>query len=334
MKAVAILDSLPTSDPDCFHEVELPDPTPRDHDLVVKVHAVSINPIDAKVRRRSGPQDSPKVLGFDAVGTVVARGSKARFFDCGDRVFYSGDITRQGSNAELQLIDERLAARAPRSLSDAAAATVPLTALTAWECLFDRLCIPTDQPHGRLLILGGAGGVPTLALGLARALTQLPHVVATASRPESHEWVRERGATAVIDHSRRLDEQLDAHSVDWVLSTHTSGRAAELAAIMAPQSHLVLIDDPTDFDLAAFKQKSIAVHWESMFTRSMFATPDLARQGEILGRVSSLLDAATLTAPVTRTLEGLSARTLREAHRLIEEDRTVGKIAIDFGAGV
>ncbi|GAA2183154.1 zinc-binding alcohol dehydrogenase family protein [Brooklawnia cerclae] len=329
MRVVGMPDSLPIEDPRSLVDDVRPVPQPGPRDLLVEVAAVSVNPVDIKRRTQWGPQDPPRILGWDAVGTVRALGADVAGFGVGDRVFYAGDLTRPGTDAEYHLVDERLVARAPSSLDDARAAAVPLTALTAWEGLFDRLGV-AEGASGTLLVVGAAGGVGSLVMQLARRLTSLT-VVATASRPESREWCLGMGAHYVVDHSLPLAEQvlaIDPGGAQYVYSTHTQGREADIAQAMAPQSHFLLIDDPETFDARVFKVKSIAIHWESMFTRSTFKTPDMGRQGEILARVAELLDAGGLRTTLGRRLEGLDAATLREAHRLIETGRSIGKVVV------
>lgn len=324
MSAVGLFESLSSDQPDFLVDVDVQRPTPGARDLLVEISAVSINPVDTKVRMRAGKQDTPKILGFDAAGTVVEVGAGVTLFSPGDKVFYAGSNQRQGTNAQFHLVDERLVAHAPQTLDPADAAALPLVSLTAWEALFDRL--PVHQSStGTLLILGGSGGVPSALIQIARALTQL-RVVATASRPESAAWVKKLGAHEVIDHSRDLREQIT--EVDFVFSSWTTGREHELATIMKPQSHLVLIDDPEDFIIGAFKQKAIALHWEFMFTRAMFETADMAMQGQILNKIADMVDREQFSPLTDRVLTGLTAETLMEGHRLVEQGRTTGKIVV------
>lgn len=324
MSAVAMLDSIPSDQPDFLVDVELDRPSPGPRDLLVEIDAVSINPVDTKVRMRAGKQDHPKVLGYDATGTVVEVGADTSLFAIGDKVFYAGSNIRQGTNAQFHLVDERIVGHAPATLDPADVAALPLVALTAWEALFDRLPI-TQSTTGTLLVLGGSGGVPSALIQIARALTGLK-VVATASRPESADWVTKLGAHEVIDHSRDLTDQIS--DVDFVFSSWTTGREVELATVMKPQSHLVLIDDPVNPNLGAFKQKAIALHWEFMFTRAMFTTPDMAVQGEILNKIADMVDRGQFQAVTDRVLEGLNAATLMEGHRIVEQGRTTGKIVV------
>ncbi|WP_431832288.1 zinc-binding alcohol dehydrogenase family protein [Corynebacterium bovis] len=333
MRAVGITDSLPVDDPACLVDVEVPVPTPGDHDLLVEIEAISVNPIDTKVRRRADrqPDGRPKILGYDAVGTVRATGDATSRFQPGDRVFYAGDIRRPGTNAQFHVVDERLVGRAPTEISAVDAAALPLTSLTAWESLFDRMGANVDS-NGTLLVLGGAGGVPSVLIQLARALTGLT-VIATASREESEDWVLEMGAHDVVNHRRDLVDQvreIDPDGVDLVFSSWTTGRERELAEIMTPHGHLVLIDDPEGLDITPFKQKSVAVHWESMFTRSSFGTADMEDQGLALDRVADMIDDGRLSTTANLHLRGLSAETLREAHRRVEDGRLTGKLVVEF----
>ncbi|MDO9707213.1 zinc-binding alcohol dehydrogenase family protein [Paracraurococcus lichenis] len=327
--------ALPIEDPRSLLDLELPDPgSPQGHDLLVRVRAVSVNPRDMKSRMTmEASAEKPVVLGYDASGVVEAVGPDCTLFRPGDEVMYAGVLDRLGSNAELQLVDERIVGRKPRRLEHAQAASLPLTALTAYEMLFDRMRIPRDgESAGNvLLVVGGAGGVPSIAIQLARALTELT-VVATASRPESAAWVRQCGAHHVVDHSRPLPAQmkaLDAGPCPWIFSTHTdTARWAEMAQILAPQGSIGLIDDPEPLDLRLLKFKSAAVHWEAMFTRPMFRTRDMVRQHEILDEVADLVDAGKLRATTTRDYGSINAANLRTAHAAIETGRAVGKIVL------
>jgi zinc-binding alcohol dehydrogenase family protein len=336
MKAVGFTrKALPIEDPRALEDLVLPDPgPPQGHDLLVRVQAVSVNPRDMKSRMSfEASPEKPVVLGYDASGVVEAVGPDCTLFRPGDAVIYAGVLDRQGSNAELQLVDERIVGRKPSSLDHAAAASLPLTALTAWEMLFDRLRIPRDAEGAGhvLLVIGGAGGVPSIAIQLARVLTQVT-VVATASRPESAAWVRQCGAHHVVDHSRPLPPQteaLGAGPCPWIFSTHTdSARWAEMATILAPQGSIGLIDDPEPLDLRLLKFKSAAVHWEAMFTRPMFRTKDMVRQHEILDEVAALVDAGRLRPTSARNYGTINAANLRSAHAAVESGRAVGKIVL------
>ena len=337
MKAVGYRQhGLPISDPRALEDLNLPDPgPPAGRDLLVRVHAVSVNPRDVKSRMAFAVKGgTPVVLGYDASGIVEAVGPEAELFRPGDAVFYAGVLDRQGANAELQLVDERIVGRKPATVGHAAAASLPLTALTAWEMLFDRLEIPRGgAAEGALLVIGGAGGVPSVAIQLARLLTDAV-VVATASRPESAAWVRELGAPHVVDHARPLAAQIAGipglPPVRWIFSTHTDTASwAEMAKIVAPQGRIGLIDDPEPLDLRLVKFKSVSIHWEAMFTRPMFATADMVRQHEILDAVAALVDAGTLRTTASQSYGVINAVNLRRAHAAIESGRAVGKIVLE-----
>ena len=336
MKAVGYHQhGLPAVDPRSLVDLDLPEPeAPRGRDLLVRVHAVSANPRDVKSRATvPATVDKPVVLGYDASGIVEAVGPDARLFQPGDAVFYAGVLNRPGSNAELQLVDERIVGRKPVTLGHADAASLPLTSLTAWEMLFDRLELPRATAGETLLIVGGAGGVPSIAIQAARLLTDAT-VVATASRPESAAWVRDLGANHVIDHARPLAAQVAAITglppVQRVFSTHTDTASwAEMATIVAPQGRIGLIDDPEPLDLRLVKFKSASIHWEAMFTRPMFATADMARQHDILGEVADLVDAGRLRPTAGQHFGAINATNLRRAHAAIEGGKVVGKIVLE-----
>jgi zinc-binding alcohol dehydrogenase family protein len=338
MKAVGYTQSLPISHPEALLDLQLPEPQPGPLDLLVRVAAVSVNPVDTKVRRNRAPQPGqPEVLGWDAVGTVQALGEAVTGFAVGDRVYYAGAINRPGANAELHVVDHRIVARAPVSLSDAEAAALPLTAITAWELLFDRLAVAEGGGAGdSLLVLGAAGGVGSMLVQLARELTQL-HIVGTASRPETQDWVRGLGAHAVVDHTQPLRPQLVAAGLPEVSHiaslTHTDQHWPALVDAVAPQGRIALIDDPaTPLDVMVLKRKSVSLHWELMFTRSLFGTPDIAEQGRLLARVAALVDAGRLRTTLSQQLSPICAATLREAHALLESGRMRGKLVISgFG---
>jgi len=333
MKAVAYRQSGEISRADALIDVELPLPEPGPHDLRVRVTAISVNPVDTKVRRSREPQPGQvEVLGWDAVGTVEALGAEARGFAVGDRVFYAGAIDRPGTNAEFHLVDSRIVGHAPATRPDAEAAALPLTSITAWELLFDRLGVARGGGDGAsLLVIGGAGGVGSMLIQIARQLTGLT-VIATASRPETRAWCLDLGAHHVIDHAQAFAPQLAAigwpqvHLVASLTQTDRHWNAIVEAAM--PQGRIALIDDPQPIDVKALKRKSLSLHWELMFTRSLFQTPDMAAQGRLLNEVAALVDAGRLRTTATQTLRPISARTLREAHALIESGRTRGKITL------
>jgi len=337
MRAVGYFErGLPITDANALRDLELPDPpAPTGRDLRVRVHAVSVNPRDAKSRSTvKATPERPVVLGYDASGTVDAAGPEATLFRPGDEVFYAGVLNRQGSNAELQLVDERIVGRKPVSLDHAAAASLPLTALTAYEMLFDRLGIAQGQTGkgDAVMILGGAGGVPSIAIQLARALTGLT-VVASASRPESERWVRELGAHHVVNHAKPLKAAVEAlglaEPLRYVFSTHTDAQSwAEIAGFIAPQGRFGLIDDPEPLDLRLMKFKSVSIHWEAMFTRPMFGTADMIRQHEILTEVAALVDRGVVRPTATQSLGVINAANLRQAHAAIEAGSVIGKLVL------
>jgi len=334
MKAVGFQQPLPIDQAGALQDIELPAPTPRPRDLLVRVAAVSVNPVDTKVRRKATPAAGEyKVLGWDAVGTVEAVGSEVQGFRPGDRVYYAGAINRPGCNSELHTVDERIAALAPKSLSDAQAAALPLTSITAYEMLFDRFGVAHGGGAGQtLLVVGGAGGVGSILIQLARQLTQLT-VVATASRPETRQWCLDLGAHRVIDHSKPIAEELKAQGVagvDLVASlTHTDQHYLQLIEALLPQGKLALIDDMPTLDAMPLKQKAISLHWELMFTRPVYGTPDMHRQGELLAEVAGLVDAGRIRTTLGRTLGTINAANLIAAHAFIESGKAQGKVVLE-----
>ena len=335
MRAVGYQTPLPIEDERSLQDITLEKPSPSGRDLLVAVRAVSVNPVDTKVRVRAAPEGGAwKVLGWDAVGTVEAVGPEATLFAPGDTVFYAGDIGRQGTNAEFHLVDERIVGRAPASLSVAEAAALPLTAITAWEALFDRLDVrrPVPGAANAILIVGGAGGVGSIATQLAARLTDLT-VITTASRGETAEWSKGLGATHVVDHTKPLAAEVAALGIGapaFVFSTtHTDQHLGEIAQLIAPQGRFALIDDPATLDISPFKRKSVSTHWEFMFTRPMFGTADIGRQGELLGEVARLIDDGTLKTTLGETYGTINAANLRRAHALIESHRAKGKIVLE-----
>jgi zinc-binding alcohol dehydrogenase family protein len=333
MKAVVYSESVALSSPASLTDTTLPDPVPTGHDLLVEVHSVSVNPVDTKIRGGVLPPPvTPKVLGWDAAGVVRAVGEKVTLFKPGERVMYAGSLLRPGTNSELHLVDERIAGPMPNSLSFEQAAALPLTSITAWELLFDRLQVREGKdPIGILLIIGGAGGVGSILIQLARQLTGLT-VVATASRPETREWVRALGAHHVIDHTQPMPEQLRGLGIDeveYVASlTHTDKHLVDIAEMLAPQGKLGLIDDPESLDVPILKPKSISLHWELMYTRSMYQTPDMIEQHNILVRVAGLVDAGVLRTTLADHFGTINAANLRRAHALIESGKARGKIVL------
>jgi zinc-binding alcohol dehydrogenase family protein len=328
MRAIGSLKGLPASDPDCLLDVELPVPELRSRDVLVRVEAVSVNPVDVKRRARLTESATPTVLGFDAAGVVEAIGPQVTTLGVGDEVFYAGDITRQGSNAELQAVDERIVAERPGTLSFADAAALPLTSITAWESLFDRLRL-TPESGGTLLVLGAAGGVGSIMVQLAKLLTGV-RVLGTASREASRDWVAGLGADAVIDHHDLVNEcgRAAPDGLEYLFTAHSQGNVESFAEIMAPFGEIAAIDDPEGLDLYPLKTKSIAWHWELMFTRSRFETADMIEQKHLLARVAALVDQGRIRSTVTERIPDFSAAGIRRAHELVESGRMTGKVVV------
>ncbi len=325
-------------DPQVLVDLELPSPEPGPRDLVVDVRAVSVNPADVKRRQYEDPAAGAghRVLGYDAAGIVVAVGQGVKRFKPGDEVFYAGAMDRPGTNAQLHLVDERIVGPKPASLSFAEAAAMPLTAITAWEILFDRMKLPRDRSasSGTLLVVNGAGGVGSTLIQLARCLTGLT-IIATASRPESDRWVRELGADHVVDHHRPLDQAINEigfAGVDYVaVLTSTPGSVASLARAMNPQGHITFVDN-FDESIAPFKEKSITISWEMMFTRSLFQTADMAAQQALLSEVAALVDRGLVKTTLSHVVRGpIDAEHLRKAHEIVETGRTIGKVVVAEG---
>ncbi len=331
MKAVVYTHCRPIDAEDALLDTSLPDPVPRKRDLLVEVRAVAVNPVDTKLRRHADPVGEKRVLGFDAAGVVRALGAGVTHFGVGDEVWYAGAINRAGANAEYQLVDERLVGRKPRRLGFADAASMPLTSLTAFEMLFDRLQVP-QAAAGSLLIIGGAGGVGSMAIQLARKLTELT-VIATASRPESVDWCHRLGAHHVIDYQGDIPAQLSAlgfRAVDFIFSTNASDQHwPAMVRAIRPQGRIGLIDDPAPIDVRDLKQKSVSLHWEAMFTRGLFETPDMIEQQRILERIAALADEGVLQTILAEHLGRISAANLILAHRRIESGKMRGKIVLE-----
>ncbi len=335
MKAVALTRYLPIDDPQSLQDVDLDTPEPGAHDLRVRVEAVSVNPVDTKVRApKPQTEAAPKVLGYDAAGVVDAIGSEVTGFEVGDAVYYAGDITRPGSNAQFQLVDARIAAKKPESLDFAQAAALPLTAITAWELLFERMPYPVDGGGAgkSLLVIAGAGGVGSIAIQLAKLAGFT--VIATASRIETIAWCRVMGADHVIDHREDLAPQIKAlgfDTIDAAVNLADTDRYWEvLGELLAPQGHVGLIVEPAGALKIGdpYKAKCIGIHWELMFTRSRFRTADMGEQGRILADVAALIDAGKLRGTLSDMLSPINADTMREAHRRLESGRTIGKLVV------
>jgi len=335
MKAVAYRASHPASHAEALIDVELPDPQAGGRDLLVEVKAVSVNPVDTKIRKNVAPADGElKVIGWDAAGVVKAVGPDVTLFKPGDEVWYAGSLTRPGTNSELHLVDERIAGYKPKTLDFGKAAALPLTAITAWELLFERLAVSRDPgvTGKSLLVIGAAGGVGSILVQLARQLTGLT-IIATASRPDTADWVRQLGAHHVIDHSKPLDEEikrLGLPPVNYVAALNqTDQHFAAIAELIAPQGKLGLIDDPGQLDVSKLKRKSVSLHWEFMFTRSMFETADMAQQHALLNDVAQLVDSGVLKTTLGERYGSINAANLKRAHALIESNRAKGKIVLE-----
>lgn len=318
---------------DALLDITLPDPTPGARDLLVDVRAISVNPVDTKVRAGAKPEPGQtKVLGWDVAGVVRAVGSAVTLFKPGDAVFYAGSIARPGGNSELHVVDERIVGHKPASLDFAQAAALPLTAITAWELLFDRLGVQRDGGEGQsLLVVGAAGGVGSILVQLARRLTKLK-VIGTASRTDTAQWVKDLGAHEVIDHTKPIATELKhigVPHVEFIASlTHTDIHFTQLVEAIAPQGRLGLIDDPAVLDANPLKRKAASLHWELMFTRSLFETPDMVKQHELLDEVARLVDAGVLRTTLGEHYGTINAANLKRAHALIESGRAKGKIVL------
>lgn len=337
MKAIGFKTSLPIENPESFIEFEAVKPIPGPHDLLVKIDAISVNPVDFKIRQ-SGAKDTvletPKIIGWDAVGIVQSVGENVTLFEVGDPVYYAGDITKQGSNAEYQIIDERIVGRKPKSLSVEEAAVIPLTALTAWEILFDRIRISAEKDKGKsILIIGGAGGVGSIAIQLAKKIAGLT-VIATASRPETIDWCKQQGADFVVDHKDLIASVREAgfENVDFILDfVDTNAYWDIMVELIKPQGHIASITGSSEpVVLNKLKSKSVSFSWELMYTRSMYQTEDMVEQHNILNIVADLLDDGILKTTLNTTLNGLTSENLKKSHELLESGRTIGKIAIKF----
>jgi zinc-binding alcohol dehydrogenase family protein len=331
VKAIAVNPDQPSA----FIEITQPMPQPGEHDLLVEVKAVSVNPVDTKVHAslsKNGLQ-APRILGWDASGIVKAVGAGVTQFKAGDEVWYAGDITRPGSNATHQLIDARIVGHKPQNLDWAAAAALPLTALTAWEGLFERLNIQDAGSDKTLLIIGGAGGVGSLAIPFAKHNSQI-RVIATASREDSAQWCRDRGADLVVNY-RDLQDELAKHDITFVdyifILNDTDGHWAAVSELIAPQGHIcTIVENDHPLDQSKLKSKSAALHWEFMYTRSMYQTADMARQGEILNEVAKLVENGVVESSLSETLQGLSVESISEAHRKVLDGHMRGKVVVQF----
>ena len=339
MKAIGLYRNLPIDDPESLVDLDVPKPAPSERELLVEVKAISVNPVDYKIRARPDPSaPQPRILGWDASGIVREAGAGVQLFKPGDEVYYAGSIQKPGANSEYHVVDERIVGHKPHKLGFAAAAALPLTTLTAWEGLFDRLDISSSgADRGKsVLLIGAAGGVGSIAIQLAKKLAGL-RVVATASRPESAQWVKELGADVVVDHTGDLAAQMKAAGIaeaDYVFClTDATAYFPRFAPIIRPQGKLCLIVSMSEpVQLTALMQKNVSIHWEFMFTRSLFQTPDIQRQHEILEEAAALIDNGTLRTTLAESLGPINAANLRRAHQMLERGRTIGKLVLEgFG---
>ncbi|AZZ94935.1 zinc-binding alcohol dehydrogenase family protein [Hahella sp. KA22] len=337
MKAIGYLQAQPIDHPESLLDITLPDPQPQGRDLLVEIKAVAVNPVDVKVRRSSSAEgDAHKVIGWDASGVVKAVGDQVSLFKPGDEVYYAGSIARPGTNSELHLVDERIVGRKPSNIGFAEAAALPLTAITAWEMLFERLEIGKQSDSAgpaRLLVVGAAGGVGSIMLQLARKLTDAV-IIGTASRQETRDWALAMGAHHVIDHRLPLHDELQRIGIDSVTHvaslTHTEKHYSSIVEALAPQGRLAMIDDPsTPIDIMPLKRKSLSLHWEMMFTRSLYETADMIEQHRLLNRVAELVEEGAVRTTLKQNLGKINAENLKRAHSLIESDAAIGKIVLE-----
>jgi zinc-binding alcohol dehydrogenase family protein len=334
MKAVVYSHSS-TNHPSALVDAEVSKPEPKGRDIQVQIKAISVNPVDCKIHQNVNPENGEqKILGWDASGIVSAVGEGVSIYKVGDKVYFAGDLTRPGCNAEYQCVDERIVGKMPESLSFSEAAALPLTAITAWELLFDRLHIKgaSDSSDNVIMVTGAAGGVGSILIQLAKCLT-VAKVIGTASRAESQAWVKSMGADLVINHHQNLEAQLNECGISPLTHvaslTHTDQHYKNLVELMKPQSKFALIDDPVELDIKVFKRKSISIHWEFMYTRSMFQTEDIAAQQGILNEVSRLVDARQLKTTLSQHLGKINAENLSKAHQILQKGEMLGKLVLE-----
>jgi zinc-binding alcohol dehydrogenase family protein len=330
MNAVVRYEPLPATDPRSLVDVQVPRPVATGHDVLIQVEAVSVNPADVKSRANDRPTPEGRILGYDGAGTVVEVGPEVTLFGPGDEVWWAGQIDRPGSDADFQLVDERIVGRKPETLDWAEAAAMPLTTITAWESLFDRLRL-NERSRGTLLVAGATGGVGSMILQLAEILLPGATTIATSSNADGDEWVRSLGADAVVNYRDDMAAQLkqDApEGVDWIFTSHSRGQIGVYAEVLKPFGHIVAIDDEQGQDLFPLKAKSITWHWELMFTRPVLHTPDMIGQHALLDVVADLVDDGHVRTTLTRKFTGFDAATLREAHAAVEKGDTLGKVVV------
>ncbi|TYP98975.1 zinc-binding alcohol dehydrogenase family protein [Tenacibaculum adriaticum] len=335
MKAIGFKKSLPITEKESFIEFETEKPTPAGYDLLVKIAAISVNPVDYKIRQNAAKDtvlEIPKIIGWDAVGTVEAVGDKVSLFKVGDEVWYAGDLTKQGSNSEFQLVDERIVGKKPKSLSFGDAAALPLTSLTAWELLFDRMNIEKEDANKSILVIGAAGGVGSIMIQLLKKLTKL-NIIASASREETTAWLKELGANHVINHQNKLSEEIQKYKLpepDYVVSLNgTDQHIDEIVKLIKPQGKFGFIDDPKQLNVMPFKRKAVSIHIELMFTRSLYQTEDIINQHHILNNISQMIDDKTIKTTVGIHLGKINVTNLRKAHALLESGKAKGKIVLE-----
>lgn len=333
MKAVAYQQSLPIENEKALQDIEIEAPKAKGHDILVEVKAISVNPVDYKIRQRSAPEDGEwKVLGWDAAATVKEVGEKVSLFKPGDNVFYAGDLMRPGSNAEYQLVDERIVGKKPESLSFSEAAALPLTTLTAWELLFDRMQVDKENSNKSILVIGAAGGVGSILVQLVKQLTKLK-IIGTASREETTSWLQDLGVDSVINHRNKLSEEFSRQNLaeaEYVISLNATGQHIdEIVKVIKPQGKFGFIDDPEQLNVMPFKRKAVSTHIELMFTRSLFQTDDMIEQHHILNKASKLLDEGVIKTTVGQHFGKINAENLRKAHSLLESHKAKGKIVLE-----
>jgi len=333
MKAIGYQKSLPIENELSLQDIELETPTAHGHDILVEVKAVSVNPVDFKIRQAMPAADGEyKVIGWDATGVVKSVGENVSLFKPGDKVWYAGDITRSGSNAQFQLVDERIVGHMPSSLSYGEAAALPLTSITAWELLFDRLNVAKNDSSKSILVIGAAGGVGSIMVQLLKQRTKL-NIIASASRPETISWLEDLGADTIVNHRNPLSEELAAKNlseVDYVVSlNNTEQHLPEIEKVIKPQGQFALIDDPETLNIVPFKNKSVSVHWELMFTRSLFKTDDMQEQHVILNNVATMIDQGQIKTTVGEHLGKINAANLRKAHQHLETQTAKGKVVLE-----
>ena len=333
MKAIGYKENLPSEDVNSLQDITLDTPRAKGKDILVEVKAISVNPVDYKIRgNRPSPEGGWSVIGWDAAGIVKAVGEEVTLFKVGDEVWYAGDLNRQGSNAEFQIVDERIVGKKPSSLSYAEAAALPLTTLTAYEMLFHRLEVSKDNTNKSILVIGAAGGVGSILVQLAKKLTKL-NIIGTASREQTTSWLKELGADTVINHKNKLSEEFEKHKLqapEYVVSLNaTEHHVAEIVKLIKPQGKFGFIDDPKTLNVMPFKGKSVSTHIELMFTRSMFQTDDMIEQNNILNEVSELIDNGTIRTTLGENFGTINAENLRKAHAFLETGKAKGKIVLE-----